>query len=343
MLNQLSQSTNQFANLTEAELREAFLAASNGPRENGNHFFNRFKYKTDLFDGDYAAALNQGLDLLIKCHAIDEEAYARIHKGSAYYWIGIAAFMVHDHELATFFFDASVSEDLRAGADPISNPSPSFYFLLVEGQQPAQAAKALVQVLQARIEELIGDYNARSGLQAGSAAFSISDLRARFLRPSISPNHETWRSSATTLISFCMEWDYRNSLLDIRPVRGTAEPFFLHLFKGCVLFESLLKGNPVNPPPLISPLGNTLQHLYNDLGIPANISIGNTDFPSILADLVGADDSIQNAIKFTGRIRNTLGHNLGWNVTLDKAQYHRLFRMVSSSCFHAIACLYPNP
>ena len=92
---------------------------------------------------------------------------------------------------------------------------------------------------------------------------------------------------------------------------------------------------------LNSTLGNSLRHLHNELGIPDNLNIGNTDFPSIIADLAGADDSIQTAIQFTGRIRNTLGHNLGWVVALDKENYHRLFRMVSSSCLHAISCLYP--
>ena len=341
MLNQLPQYTNQFSNLTEDELRHAFLTASNGPRENGNHFFNQFKYKYDLFAGNYAAALNQGLDLLTICRAIDETAYARIHKGSAYYWIGIAAFLMHEHELAAFFFDAAVAEDLRAGADPVNNPTPSFRYILVEGEPPEQAARELVQATQARIEELIYNYNARPGRPPRVKALTIEGLRARFLRPSISPGGENLRSSTTTLISFSMEWDFRNRLFDIRPLQGTAEPFFLHLFKGCVLFESILKGNPTNPPPINSTLRNTLRHLHGELGIPVNIDIGNTNFPDIVADLAGADDSIQTAVEFTGKIRNTLGHNLGWVVTLDKIQYQRLFRMVSSSCFHAIACLYP--
>lgn len=122
MENPHPQPTNQFSNLTEDELSHAFLAASKGPREKGNDFFNQFKYRYDLFAGNSAAALNQGLDLLKRCRAIDEAAFAHIHKGSAYYWIGIAAFLMQDYELASFFFDAAVSEDLRAGADPINSP-----------------------------------------------------------------------------------------------------------------------------------------------------------------------------------------------------------------------------
>ena len=135
------QPTNQFANLTEEELRQAFIAASNGPRERANYFFNQFKYKYDLFNGNPAGTLYQGLDLLNRCQAIDHAAFANIHKGTAYYWIGIAAFLVHEYELAAFFFDASVAEDIRAGAHPIDNPSPALHFMLIEGEAPAQAAR----------------------------------------------------------------------------------------------------------------------------------------------------------------------------------------------------------
>ena len=58
---QQPQPTNQFSNLTEDELRQAFIAASNGPGENGNHFFNQFKYRYDLFFFFFSAALAQGL------------------------------------------------------------------------------------------------------------------------------------------------------------------------------------------------------------------------------------------------------------------------------------------
>jgi hypothetical protein len=340
MTNQHHQLTYQFANLTEYELRRAFLTAAKGPRESGNHFFNQFEYKHALFRGNPASTLLNGLDLLNRCYAIDQAAFSSIHKGSAYYWIGMAAWLMRNHELATFFFDAAVSEDIRAGHNPNNNLSPSLRYMLLDGESDEQAAKDLVQANQARMKELIADYNARTGLPQRLATLTIGDVRDRFLKKAISAGGENLRSSASTLISFCMEWDLRNMLFDIRPIHGTAEPFFLHLFKGCLLFESLLIGNTVNPPSEKSNLRVALQHLHRELGIPENINIGNTDFPSIIANLADADESIQTAIRITGQVRNTLGHNLGWVVNLDKAQYHRLFRMVSSSFLHAISCLY---
>lgn len=253
----------------------------------------------------------------------------------------MAAWLIKDHEMATFFFDASVSEDIRAGHNPNDHLSPSLRYMLLDGESDAQAARELVRANQVVIEELIADYNTRLSLPPGVIPFNLGTLREKFLKKSLTPGMENLRSLVTTLISFCMEWNFRDSLFDIRPIQGTAEPFYLHLFKGCALFESLLKGNPVNPPPVTTTLGGALQHLHAELGIPNNLNIGNTNFPNVLVDLAAADETIETAILFTGRIRNTLGHNLGWVVNLDKAQYKRLFRMVSSSCLHAIARLYP--
>jgi hypothetical protein len=72
-----------------------------------------------------------------------------------------------------------------------------------------------------------------------------------------------------------IEWDYRSTLIELRPGDGTAEPFFIHLFKGCVLFESLLKANPKDiPPPTRHTLDRVLQYLHSHLSTPANIDIG---------------------------------------------------------------------
>jgi hypothetical protein len=127
-----------------------------------------------------------------------------------------------------------------------------------------------------------------------------------------------------------IEWDYRSTLIELRPGDGTAEPFFIHLFKGCVLFESLLKANSKDiPPPTRHTLGRVLQYLHSHLSTPANIDIGGTDFPTIPSDLSAADHSITTAVKFAGKVRNTVGHNLGWKATLEKWQYDLLAKMIA--------------
>ncbi len=330
----------QFRNMTDQEFKTMFLQAANGGATDANDFFNSFRYAHEVLQGNYSEALNQGRSLLMQCRSIDEGAYERIHKGTPFYWLGIAAFLVQDHERATFFFDAAVSEDLEIGADPANNPTPALRFIVIE-DDPQFLAHSLIKDVQAKVEEVISNYNGRPGRPSGVADITLIEIREKFLRLAVSPGREGWRSLATAFISFFIEWHDRNELLDLRTSAGTVEPFFLHLFKGCVLFESLLKGNPSQAlPQSATNLGSVLQSLHSHLGIPHNIRIGGVDFPTILQDLAGADESIQTAIEFTGKIRNTVGHDLGWVVQIDKHQYHKLFRMVTSSCLHSIACLY---
>src|SRR3970040_2396775 len=55
------------------------------------------------------------------------------------------------------------------------------------------------------------------------------------------------RTLATAFISYFIEWDFRKDHFEYGVKQGTSEPFFSHLFRGCVLFESLLRHNPTIP------------------------------------------------------------------------------------------------
>ncbi|MBI5564319.1 MAG: hypothetical protein HY870_05460 [Chloroflexi bacterium] len=337
------QESERFYNMTSEELRDAFQLAAAGTRKQQSDFFNRFKYVHDILHGNPGAGVKQGSYLLNECLKIDPVAYRDIHKGDAFYWLGIGSFLVHDVEIGTFFFDAAVSEDLHAHADPDSDSTPAFRFILLQGEEPKQAAQELVQQAQARVQDLIDNYNTRSGAKNTPTPFSIADLRRRFLRRAVQANGEKWRSLVTAFISFILEWDYRNALFDLRPGGGTAEPFFLHLFKGCVLFESLLKTNPSSDiQDKEAPLARVINCLYSQLDFraPLNFDPKRAKLPDVVTALASIDESVQTAFQYTEKVRNTIGHNLSWDVEIDKITYSRIFRMISSACLHTIATLY---
>jgi len=328
------------AAVSEAELEAIFRqAASTNSVPDADLFFRRFEYLNQLLGNNPMMALVYGRQLLFHCKRFDPALYAKIHKGTPYYWLGMAAFFVKDFQTATFFFDAAVSEDIRAGLDPARNPSPSFHFILIDGGQPNQAAQLLVKSMQRQIEAQIDQYNQRGGRHPSCPSLDIGIVRDHFLRPALTQSREPWRSLATTLITFVLEIEYLGNSLDLRVGTGTSEPFYLNLFKGCVLFESLLKANPKNAPTQQT-LGQVLRHLAADLGLTAAPTIGNTDFPTVVSDVASANNDIATSIEFTGRVRNTVGHNLGWNATFDRSQYDKLAGMVASACLHAINCLY---
>jgi len=123
--------------ISENELLKQLREAANQGRgrEPGDRFFGQFGDLHPLRPGagpDKALAF--GLRLLDTCARLAPEAYAGIHKGTPFYFLGMAAFLVHDYETAVFFFDAGVSEDLDRGADPIHHSTPGLQFIQIEGE-----------------------------------------------------------------------------------------------------------------------------------------------------------------------------------------------------------------
>ncbi len=330
--------------LTQDELKGLLIKAAENP-DDADIFFSSFDYLDELNAGNAARARSQALELLNTCRRLDHDAYMKIARGTPYYWLGYASYLLEDYESAVFFFDASASEDIRFGGNPQRDARPSFHFMLLEGAKPNQAAQPLVKAAQDRVEEVIRYYNGLADNHCSLTPLTIEGLREHFLCPALDPSHGSWRSLATSFISFFLEWDYRNSLLDVLLELGTIEPFFMHLFKGCVLFESLLKENPtIKIPSSAETLSQVLPCVTQHMGLSPVPSIRESNFSNVLnlltAELQTPPLSLSKAIELTGKTRNTLGHNLGWKVQINKFQYHHLFRIVAASCLHVIACLY---
>jgi hypothetical protein len=305
------------------------LAPASG---NTTDFFGAFEY---YFPGQPFDTLECGEALLAKCENLAPGIYKTLHKGTPFYWLSQAAFLVHDYETAAFYIDAAVSEDLKI--NPANHSTPALLFFLINDTDDRQASLELVKVVRKRIEDAIFDYNKRPG--TCSPALTFPEIRQFLLLPSILPANVALRTLATTFISFFLEWDHRSDLIKIRPEQGTAEPFFIHLFKGCVLFESLLKASKKAPKAKM--LGGLLSELHADLGFTGKVNpiIGGFDFQTVVSGLSSDDNSIYTAVERTGRMRNTTGHNLGWG-SIDPLAYNSLASYVASSCLHAIASLY---
>lgn len=228
----------------------------------------------------------------------------------------------------------------------MSNPSPALHFLALEGDAAGQYAKPLVRKAQARVSEIITYYNSLAEIQGTVDSLTVEDIRTRLLRPALDPNHSAWRSIATVFITFFLEWDCRNSFHDILLDFGTVEPFFMHLFKGCLLFESLLKENEkLSIPNSKRTLFDVLKYLAEQKAFPSIAAgISEQDFSNVMIllenELQNQPLNVTKVIELTGRTRNTLGHNLGWEVKITKEQYHHLFRIIAASCLFAVARLH---
>ncbi|MGO8826437.1 MAG: hypothetical protein ACLQU9_14535, partial [Acidimicrobiales bacterium] len=141
------------------------------------------------------------------------------------------------------------------------------------------------------------------------------------------------RTLVTALISFIAEWRYRARLINLFE-HGSREPFFLHLLRGCVLFESLLK-EQAKKVLTQDTLGRILQHdLLAELGM-ANVQVGANNFNNDVVAGLGPNMTIEATINSTAQARNTLGHNLVWMVAdLNAGTYDLLMKNISCGAAH---------
>ena len=226
------------------EFKDLYLEAANN-KASATRFWN--KYNNDprpavlLNNHQYLELRNRLFDLLTACKRIDADAFIKIHKGHPYYFIGISSYLLDDYQTATYFFDAAVTEDLSSGSDPENNPSPSTRFLMLQGEPDDQAAKQITQFAQAQVESVLEHYDKHIKKDPSIPQLTLDHLRKNFICYSLRATDEPGlRSLVTVFITYCTEWDFRKDHFEYGVAKGTAEPFFLHLFRGCILFESLL-------------------------------------------------------------------------------------------------------
>ncbi len=317
------------------ELRSRFTAAATGDPKDARNFFTHLPFVIHYDNKDYLSAFNSAIDILTELKGLDIKAYERIHKGYIFYFTAIAAFMLHDYQAATFFFDATASEDMKNAP---GERTPPLLFMVLDGQNPNQAAQELTAGAEKWLKIMIDEYRKVSG----SVTLTLFELRQFFLERAIT-DHQEWRTLITSWISFYLEWSHRQHILNLRVEDGTWEPFYLHLFKGCLLFESLLKSEPsgqVVEDSLGRILNNPNSYARTRLGIYRHIKTGNSTLKDILLEVSTAILDIQTDIEITAKLRNTVGHNLGWATSINLNEYSLLAKKVSNSCLHAISTLY---
>ena len=232
-------------------------------------------------------------------------------------------------------FDAAVAEDLKRWGQDADKPALLFMRLEDKGQDVL--ATPIVRDIIRSVEQLVADYNNR----VGASRISLDEIRMYFLKPTISSPDEHRRAIVTAFISFVAEWKYRSRLIALIE-NGSREPFFLHLFRGCLLFESILKESVRSPRSQPKEtIGSSIQRLHRDLQVSNNLVIGAELFDRDVLKHIVPGLNVEQAIQYTGKSRNTLGHSLVWETpSLDKRRYDLLVEVIASACIHAMSTTY---
>ena len=127
---------------------------------------------------------------------------------------------------------------------------------------------------------------------------------------------------------YLLEFEERYRELRLRSTEGgSIAPFIIHLFRGALICESLLKhlysqkddGDPAK----------TLSQVFYNTAFRHEFVSGVRTSADSLRDIVAGitDDSMRSAFTTTARLRNTTGHNLVWDdeVFQEPSQYEALF------------------
>jgi hypothetical protein len=122
--------------------------------------------------------------------------------------------------------------------------------------------------------------------------------------------------------------------------RDSREPFFLHLLRGCVLFESILKESPImlkNP----GTLEKAISRASGKMGVASQLKISAGSFDKRVLQEIKPNMLAVQAAEYAAKCRNTLGHSLVWETpSLNKAKYDLLVEIIASACIHAISTTY---
>jgi hypothetical protein len=275
-----------------------------------------------------------------KIKNIEPDKFHEFHKGNPYYFLGLAYFQIRDYESAVYFINAAVKEDLEL--KPPNNPSPATWFIELNSWSKRQAGRDLVKQASHEMRGLVRSYNIIILKEGKKNTFSMKLLRDKMLRKAISIANPKYQTIATALISYVLEFNIRFNAIKILDSLESIEPFALHLLKGCVLLESILKENPRLNHRIKSTddLNKWVINKSSDLGISKNLKMKTKNLQSVIDDIPKGRLTLEDSFSLSCRIRNTISHSLEWKISISEINYRKLYEAIGISCLHAINCLY---
>jgi hypothetical protein len=270
-------------------------------------------------------------DMLNQIQRIAPARFKTMHKGTPYYLMGWLAFAMKDYEKAVFFMDAALSEDLANNPDWKSTPASSF--LMISDDYERAAAPEIAIELRHEVDKMMRRYSRLSPNPLTTRKFVN-----QFVRPNAAD--PTYRAIATSFNTFVLERKERLNQIKIRSENGgSIEPFLTHLFKGTLIFESILKRKIAG-----KTLGECLNNSATQLSLTnaayrncRNVSL--QDIPAILTRL-NSEPFHELSIAITYALRNTAGHDLGWTDIFKHSTYTRLTSAIENSILWAVQSLY---
>ncbi len=297
--------------------------------------------------------------------------FFRNPKGHPYYWIGFFLFKIKYYEQAIFYLDAALAEDKKCMPEFTKkengnitygwrNSGAALFFKLYKFPDNHPFAFFNFPELKDKVKKIIEDFNSNN-----KETYQI-DIETDFVGKFIYEILKTGNTAvATALYSFIMEKSDIDDMIKLKSDNGgTIEPMILHLLKGSVLFESLVKieyydkakQDLINEEARkkgISPINVdadkfyvTLSNIFfnNDfkskMGYTNNIKSNASDINEIIVTI--NKFSIVDSFTCTAKLRNTSAHNLCWDSRFI-SNYSGLYNHIIYSILYYIYNQYVKP
>lgn len=342
----ISKIYNQLTNHTFNEALLTFEQLDIKDGHTGDLFFETFGVPNtiELFNAPFERFVCYEF-LMQKLKEADANKFSLIHKGTPYYFLAWTAFEIRNYGKSVFYMDLALGEDIRkilpAGKtqedmakEALGNPGGNLWKFVLDGP-----AIRIIQQLREYVSKALTDFQTRT-----SEEIKLDDFVNKFVIESITKNVKN-RSLISALYSYICETQDMCETLKIRSQNTSSiEPLLDNLFKGGLIFESLLKmvadlkswnvssGNGINKPP------RTLEAFGRCNDFLTTFNIYASDFKTSVSDLnsilsIATDNSLKTSFSICAQLRNTAGHDLRRD---DIFQRPHDYRMLTEKQINAI-------
>jgi len=249
--------------------------------------------------------------------------YKEIHKGTPFYWIGWYSFLAEYYDQAVFYIDAAMSEDKINHPPelwPDSGAAMFFRLKLTNYQLFFRSSTA------PELEDVLKQEFKRFNRLNLNDDITIENFVENFVGQIIYHDNT---AIITTLYTFILEKDRIMEMIHNRgEYGGTIEPMITHIFKGALIFETLLKMHYEG-----TMLGNTIEQCKAKYSFDFNQCT-----PKSFNEIFNYtnQNNTQTAFCITYKLRNKTAHKLNWNESFTESNYEKIYQNILNAIFFVI-------
>lgn len=283
---------------------------------------------------DYIGRVDSYQDLLLLLIKTDKEKFNKIHKGTPYCFLGWLYFDIGDYEKGVFYIDLAILEDIRMRGTYWSKTPATRLLTLEENSGDVEIHRRFVKDIKNILQLEIEEYK-KSIKESKLTSLDI------FVRSGLKNPHH--RTIVTSLYAYVLQQKSLENLMKLKGEEsGSIEPFLIHLRKGTIILETILKE-------VYSSLsGLTMAHILNDpfvikdsgLKLLDSGKVGST-LEDVVRVLMPYFNKVTNEpqnkwITIAYRLRNVTSHGMPWSEIIDAEIYKKLYQQVLFSILYLV-------